>query len=358
MHVISRYNQGGTAAWLNVLIEEQRKLGHEVTLLAGYVQGDEHEDAGFEKNSGIHIENLGKKISIMSDLKAIFEVQKYIKTFKPELVNTHTSKAGLIGRIAAFALLKNRPAIVHTYHGHILYGYYGKLATKVFTGLEITLSFITDAFLVSGKKVERELREVKVIRKTPTFQVRPGIPDLYSKILTKESDKLTVGWLGRLTHIKRPDRVVELARKFPNINFIMGGEGELKDQILQSAPSNLKLLGWVQANDFWPKCDIALLTSDNEAQPIAVIEASMQGLPVIAESVGSVPDVITDMQNGLLVNSDEQRVKALELLVNDGNLRSRLGDVARQIAQDYFGIKQFTDAHEIAYKKALEIKSH
>ena len=79
----------------------------------------------------------------------------------------------------------------------------------------------------------------------------------------------------------------------------------------------------------------------------------MQGLPVFAESVGSVPDVITDMQNGLLVSSDEQRVKAVELLVNDGNLRSRLGDVARQIAQDSFGIKQFTEAHEIAYKFAL-----
>ena len=355
MHVISRYNQGGTAAWLNVLIDEQRKKGHQVTLLAGYVQGEEHEDSGFAKNSGIRIENLGKKISLLTDLKAIFEVRKQIKIHKPELINTHTSKAGLIGRLAAFSILKNRPAIVHTYHGHILYGYYGALATKVFTLIEILLSYITDVFLVSGKKVEKELREAKVIRGATTFQVRPGISEIQISTIRSEEKLLTIGWLGRLTQIKRPDRVIELAKLFPAVQFLIGGEGELRDELEKSAPANLKFLGWVNASDFWSNCDIALLTSDNEAQPIALIEASMQGLPVIAENVGSVSDVIIDMQNGLLVSSDAHREKALQALIDDKNLRERLGRVARQMAQDNFGIRQFIEGHETAYQEALKI---
>ena len=359
MHVISRYNQGGTAAWLNVLIEEQRKLGHEVQLLAGYVQGEEAEDSGFTRLGGIHIANLGKQISIFSDLKALLEVRTQIKRFKPDIVNTHTSKAGMIGRLAAFSLFKNRPTIIHTYHGHILYGYYGKLATKVFTFIEIVLSFMTDLFLVSGKKVERELRAVKVIRKTPTIQARPGIEDTYLNREFKNDSSLVVGWLGRLTKIKRPDRVIQIAKNFPQVKFSIGGEGELKSELINSAPPNVEFLGWVKSSEFWNRCDIALLTSDNEAQPIAVIEAAMHALPIIAENVGSVADVVTDMQNGILVNSDEQRSSALKILLEDENLRIRLGQVARQKAQEEFSIKQFIEAHEQAYEKALELsKSH
>ena len=140
VHIISRFNRGGTATWLNILIPEQRKLGHEVFLLAGYVQENEKEDLGFTNLSGIRIEHLGKKISLISDLQAILEIRKKIKELKPDLVNTHTSKAGMLGRIAAFSLFTKRPTIVHTYHGHILYGYYSKSVTTIFTLIEKVLS--------------------------------------------------------------------------------------------------------------------------------------------------------------------------------------------------------------------------
>jgi len=355
VHVISRYNRGGTATWLNVLIREQRAAGHEVALLSGYVQENEKEDPGFANLNGIRIENLGKKISIASDIRAFLEIRKLIKELNPEVVNTHTSKAGLLGRLAAFSLGKNRPAIVHTYHGHILYGYYSPLVTWVFKSLEKILSRLTDYFIISGTRVKNELQAEKVLGKT-TFQlVRPGIEFLDAPQKTS-NEKLTIGWLGRLTKIKRPDRVVELALNFPNVDFLIGGEGELDSELRKTAPVNLKILGWVKPDEFWPQCDIALLTSDNEAQPIALIEAAGYGLPLVAEDVGSVSDVVDQNISGFLTHNRNERIDAISKLAKDPSLRMEMGKKAAEIAHERFGTKQFMNGHIAAYQAGIAAK--
>jgi glycosyltransferase involved in cell wall biosynthesis len=354
-HVISRYNRGGTATWLNVLLREQRAAGHEVALLAGYVQTNELEDPGFTKLNGIRIENLGKKISLLSDLKAFIEIRKLIKELNPDVVNTHTSKAGLLGRIATYSLGKSHPAIVHTYHGHILYGYYSKPITFIFKSLEKLLSHLTDYFIISGTRVKNELQTEKVLGKTPFQLVRPGI-DFANPAKNRTSEKLTIGWLGRLTKIKRPDRVVELAMNFQNIDFLIGGEGELEVDLKKSAPPNLKLLGWVRPEEFWPQCDIALLTSDNEAQPIALIEAAGYSLPLVAEDVGSVSDVLENQVSGFLTHNRNERIEAISQLSKNPQLRARMGQRASEIAHERFGAKQFLDGHIHAYEAALAAK--
>ena len=214
MHVITRFNRGGTATWLRTLITVQKKQGNEVSLLAGLVQNDEAEDENFYNLGGIHIQNLGRKISPFDDIKAFFEIRNQIKTIKPDIINTHTSKAGLLGRLAAISLIK-RPAIVHTYHGHLLYGYYGKSTTKFFSILEWALSFLTDVFIVSGENVKKDLEVAGVLRDKNVFLARPGIlaPELKDRNQS-EKNSVIVGWLGRLTKIKRPDRLLELANNF------------------------------------------------------------------------------------------------------------------------------------------------
>ncbi len=352
VHVISRYNRGGTAAWLNVLIREQRAAGHEVALLSGYVQNNENEDPGFTKLNGIHIENLGKKISILSDLKALMEIRKLIKELSPDVVNTHTSKAGLLGRIAAFSLGKSRPAIVHTFHGHILYGYYNPVVTFVFKTLEKILARITDYFIISGNRVKDELQQEKILGKIPFELVRPGI-DFTNSTVKKNHEKIQIGWLGRLTKIKRPDRVIELAMNFQNIDFLIGGEGELENELTKTSPLNVKILGWVNPEEFWPLCDIALLTSDNEAQPIALVEAAGFGIPLVAEDVGSVADVLEDGVSGFLTHNRNERIEAISKLVKDTELRMEMGQKASEIVRRKFGVMQFLDGHIRAYERAI-----
>ena len=360
VHLITRYNRGGTATWLNVLVTEQLKKGHQVTVLAGAVQDGEEEDAGFLNCEGIRIQHLGKRISLIEDLQAIFEIRKELKKLNPDVINTHTSKAGLVGRLAGYSFLQKRPAIVHTYHGHILYGYYGRFATFIFKAIEKFLAKLTDAFLISGEKVKSELQESGLLGDTPTFLTRPGLPlgnlkrrevDVLSK---EDKEDVVVGWLGRLTKIKRPDRLIELANQFPTIKFLVGGEGELEDSLKASAPENVHFLGWVDSSSFWQKCDIALLTSDNEAQPISLIEAALSGLPSIAEDVGSVSDVIEDQKSGFLVNSVEQRRQALSRLMHDAHLRSEMGAYAQNLVSEKFSIEQFIATHDRAYVAALD----
>lgn len=356
MHVITRFNRGGTATWLRTLITVQKNQGNEVSLLAGLVQNDEAEDENFNNLGGIHIQNLGRKISPFDDIKAFFEIRNQIKTIKPDIINTHTSKAGLLGRLAAISLIK-RPAIVHTYHGHLLYGYYGKSTTKLFSILEWALSFLTDVFIVSGENVKRDLEIAGVLRDKNVFQLAPGVlaPELKDRNQS-EKNSVIVGWLGRLTKIKRPDRLLELAKQFPNVIFFIGGEGDLESELRKNAPSNVRFLGWVDSFDFWQRCDIALLTSENEAQPISLIEAALCSLPSIAENVGSVSNVITHQKTGLLVSNFEDRVTSLNTLIGDPKLRLKMGNEARKDVGERFSIDQFIASHNEAYKSALERK--
>ena len=361
MHIISRYNRGGTATWLNNLITEQRSHGDQVILLAGKVQNSENEDDGFKKLAGIHVKNLGKNIAVVADLKAFFELRSFIKKFKPELVNTHTSKAGLLGRLAAYTILNDRPAIVHTYHGHILYGYYGKFVTNIFSMLEKIISYTTDVFVVSGEKVKCDLENKGIIKNKKVVVIRPGVElhkstDHQKNIDTK--NELTVGWLGRLTKIKQPQRVLELAEIFPALQFLIGGEGELDVELRKFSLPNVKLLGWVNPIEFWQNCDIALLTSENEAQPISIIEAALCSLPCIAENVGSVSDVITDGETGLLVRGFHERQAALFRLIKDPELRLRLGTNAFELASKKFSMEQFIKSHQAAYTLAITQKTN
>lgn len=354
VHIISRFNRGGTASWLKVLISEQDRLNHEVFLLAGNVSANEIEDSFFSENCGIRVTHLGRKIGFLRNVFAFFEIRILLKKLHPDLVNTHTSNAGLLGRLAAYSLGSNRPAIVHTYHGHILYGYFNRFLVFFFVKIEIFLAKISDLLLSSGTKVMEELIDVGISNQSKFYVVRPGV--IHDAVLNTRIEKqnLTIGWLGRLTAIKRPDRVIELAKYFENIEFLIGGEGELKTKLAENLPKNVHLLGWVDPFEFWSKCDIALLTSDNEAQPISLIEAANHGLPMIAEDVGSVAEVIENGKNGFLVNGLEERILAISTLLNNKSLRKSMSVSAQKTAKNRFSVSQFVNNHEIAYKLALD----
>jgi glycosyltransferase involved in cell wall biosynthesis len=360
LQVIARVNRGGTARWLNELTLGLRASGHEVLLAAGHVQEDETEDQIFGELGGHRIESLGRSISIFADVKALIEVRKYIVECKPDLINTHTAKAGLIGRLAAASIFKDRPAIVHTYHGHLLYGYFSKWKSKLFIIIEKFLVILSDVLISAGDKVKNELIEAGIGNENLYIVLRPGIQEFehldkqeVREELDIPSDKIVVGWLGRMAKIKRPERVIELAEKFPEVIFLMGGEGDLLEEIKVTAPENVVFMEWTKPEIIWGASDIALLTSDNEAQPISLIEASYASLPIVAQNVGSVSEVVDDGKTGILVSDFNSSVAALEKLINNLELRQNLGAAGKIYAKSRFSPGQFILGHGAAYSKAL-----
>jgi glycosyltransferase involved in cell wall biosynthesis len=356
---IARFNRGGTAEWLKVLLPGLTSSGCGTKLYAGHVQDDEVEDLSFVQLGGVRIDSLGKGINFSRDFESFLKFRKILKDTRPSVMNTHTAKAGVIGRLAALSLL-DRPAIVHTYHGHLLYGYFSGFKLKILVTIEKFLALRSDILVAAGDQVCKELLDYGIGKEDQYVIASPGVikPKANSNIdfrikLGISPDKVVVGWLGRLTKIKRPDRVLRLAMEFPDIIFLIGGDGELFDELCATKTKNVHLLGWTEPANIWACSDIALLTSDNEAQPIALIEAGLFGIPAIAENVGSVCEVIQDRTTGFLTKSHEDRAKYLGILINDSDLRREIGQNAMGVCMKKFSLEQFVSSHLSAYEKAL-----
>ena len=361
IQMIARVNRGGTARWLEELIKELQKAGHQTVLYAGSVQDGETEDECFSNHDGERISGLGRSISLWGDLQAIWQVRKILKRESPDVLNTHTAKAGVIGRLAALSLGKKRPAIVHTIHGHLLYGYFSMIKTFVFVIIEKFFAARSDVLIAAGDKVKNELLGAGIGSEEFYVVARPSVRlhELESKSAIRKKlgiseNEIVVGWLGRLAQVKRPDRVIELAKKFDDLKFVIGGDGDLFDSLSIDIPGNVRLVGWTRPEEIWAASDIALLTSDNEAQPISLIEAGLAGIPAVAENVGSVSEVIDNGITGILVSSLEERVDAIKSLVKNKELRQQMGKSAKEYCENKFGHEQFLDIHLKAYEKAFK----
>jgi glycosyltransferase involved in cell wall biosynthesis len=360
IQIIARMNQGGTSRWIENLVLGLRQKGHTVVLLSGNVESNEIEDPIFIKLDGVRIAGLGRSVSLLGDLKSILKIRSLIKSEKPDLINTHTAKAGAIGRIAAIGL---KTKVVHTFHGHLLYGYFSPLKTKLIINIEKFLALISDALIAVGQKTKVELIGAGVTKSEKMFSIAPAVKkelnsnthSLRQAFEIKDSEFI-VGWLGRLTQIKRPDRVIELANALPKISFLIGGQGELQETLERNLPSNVRLIGWVEPFDFWPICDVALLTSDNEGMPTALIEAALCGIPIVAEGVGSVSEIVHPGVNGYLVSNFDERLNAIVELQEDAVRRQKLGAGSSESSEKNFSIERFISEHESIYNSV--IKNH
>ena len=363
IQMIARVNRGGTARWLDELINELEKTGHQTVLYAGSVQDGETEDECFSNHNGKRISGLGRSISVWGDLQAILQVRKILKIELPDVLNTHTAKAGVIGRLAALSLGKKRPAIVHTIHGHLLYGYFSKTKTLVFIMIEKFFASQSEVLIAAGDKVKNELLREEIGSEESYVVARPSVrlSKLESKSVIRaklgiSESEVVVGWLGRLAQVKRPDRVIELAKEMNDLTFIIGGDGDLLDSLRINLPNNVRLVGWTRPEEIWSASDIALLTSDNEAQPISLIEAGLAGIPAVAENVGSVSEVIDNGVTGILVSNLDERIDAINSLVKNKELRLQMGKSAKDYCENRFGHQQFLETHTKAYEKALKMR--
>ena len=353
-HLIARVNRGGTANWIENLVIGLRNLGHTVELFAGVVEANEIEHRCFTELEGRRMESLKRTPSIFSDFRAIVEFRKILKAENPEVLNTHTAKAGLIGRIAAIGLPVKT---VHTFHGHVLYGYFNPISSRIFLSIERILAALTDVFIAVGEKVKSELIEARIGNPDIYISISPAVRKLtkISEHVAREKldlpqNQFTVGWLGRFAQIKRPDKLIEIALRNPGINFIMGGEGELLTQIKEISPKNVFFTGWANPEVFWSACNIAILTSDNEGLPTSLIEAGSFGLPIITTNVGSASEIVKDKESGFVIENIEDADSFIRNLSADGNLRRKMGTNSQDYCLTKFNLDLFIQSHISAYK--------
>ena len=370
MRIIARMNVGGPAVQVSGLMRGFDSHLFEHRLYTGYCAVDEADylDTVATEVKATRIEGFGRRVSLRGDIKAFLSLTKEIRSFKPHIIHTHTAKAGFLGRIASIVSLQ--PSIrVHTFHGHLLNGYFGRFKRALVVIAEKVLAIFTDRLLAVGDKVRQDLLAAGIGNSKKFELMPPGleIGELPNKLISQESFGLTsstlqCAFIGRVTQIKRPDRFLDVVREIKKrgvaIEFFMAGDGDLLKSCRERiARENLpvKVLGWQSdIEKVLTSADVVVLTSDNEGTPLSLIQAGMAGLPVVTTRVGSVPEVVLDGITGIITSMEVQEIAdALEKLASSGELRAQMGMAAQEFTLANFGVKRLVNDHEELYKRLL-----
>jgi glycosyltransferase involved in cell wall biosynthesis len=351
LHVIARMNIGGTARYVENLVENIS----DSKIATGFVQGSEIEDDSTKTLPIIRIKNMGRKISPIKDFQAWRELLLIIRRERPKILHTHTFKAGVIGR-----LVPGTHKRVHTFHGHLFDDQsFSSVEKRVIKIVERFLARRTDLLISVGERVGVEIRAQGVGPFKKWISIAPGVDPLphYEKKnartqLGLQKEGILFGWMARVTSVKNPNLLVDLARKMPATTFVMAGGGDMLGTIREIAPTNLKVLGWVDASKFWSAVDIGISTSDNEGMPVALIEAQIAGIPVIATDVGSNSEVIRHGITGLITTkSVGALMMATNKLIQHPELRKKMSIEANLRAQKDFSVKKMVEKHRDYYRK-------
>jgi glycosyltransferase involved in cell wall biosynthesis len=339
-------------------------------LYTGFCADDEADylDSVATDVTALRIEGFGRRVSLSGDLKAFFSLVQEIRSFKPHVIHTHTAKAGFLGRLAS--IVSFHPSIrVHTFHGHLLNGYFGSFKRFLVVLAEKILAMFSHQLLAVGDKVREDLLAAGVgtIKKFSLMPPGLQISGLPNKIASQEfyglsSQKQQCAFIGRVTRIKRPDRfldvVSEIETRGLDIEFFIAGDGELLESCrarITDEDLPVKILGWQSSIErVLAAADIVILTSDNEGTPLSLIQAGMSSLPVVTTRVGSVPEVVIDGVTGFVTDLDVQKIAdALEKLAKSAELRARMGASAQEFTLSSFGVDRLVNDHEVLYKKLL-----
>ena len=233
LQVIARMNLGGTSKYILKLSKELEAIGIKSQIATGYVQNGEIEDPDLKKIKPIRIRHLGRKISLINDLKAMIELRKVILQVRPDIVHTHTFKAGFIARIQRNKIeeiLGKKIKFIHTFHGHLFDDPQFKgFKALVISAIEKSLSKKSDQLITVGENVKKDLESREIKGKKKTISIPPAVIPL--KLLSKESalkkfkvrdkNRTRVLWMARVTGVKNPLRLISIANSLPNIDFYM-----------------------------------------------------------------------------------------------------------------------------------------
>ena len=380
--MIARLNMGGPALHVAYLTAGLRERGYATTLVAGSLARGEDSMAFVADGLGVdveRVEELQREISPLRDVFAMVRLARIIRRVRPHILHTHTAKAGAIGRFAALLAGDARPPIiVHTFHGHVLRGYFGPLRSRMFAALERVLARSTTCLVAVSPQVRDDLVRLGVAPEEKFIVIRLGIEledrvdsDTDGRAETRRllgipSEAFTVGWIGRMTGIKRTDDVLlafkRLRARGVDARLCMVGDGPDRAAIERRAHDlgivrDTLFLGYQESvAPFYAAFDAFILPSANEGTPVTAIEALAAGRPVVATRVGGVPDVVRDGEDGFLVEAGDVEALAERLasLAADPGLRERMGAAGRGRVLPRYAVARLVDDVDRLYRSLLE----
>ena len=370
MQIIARMNVGGPAVLVADLMRNLDTQKFSTVLVTGYCDENESDylDEVANDVAAVRIPGLGRSVSPLKDLGAFFLLIKEIRAFKPDVIHTHTAKAGVLGRLAGL-IARPQAKRVHTFHGHLLHGYFSSGKTRLVITLEKVLGYITYKFVAIGNVVKNDLVRAGIAPE-PKFEViYPGLQELdrypqtqAQSALGLDPSKKYVVFVGRLTSIKRPERLIDLARflkvKYPDSWLLIAGAGELLESLSAQAEKEVlpvNFFGWRKdIGAILSASDIAVLCSDNEGIPLTLIQASQAGLPIVSTDVGSVSDIVISGTTGLLTAvSSEGLIQGVATLLDEPDLGRRFGKAGEERAREFFSSRAMVERHQRLYSQSL-----
>lgn len=390
LRIINRFNLGGPTFNVTYL---SKYMGDpfETKLIGGMKDESEASSDFILKSVGLtpeYIPNMKRSISPKHDIGAYKHIAKVIREYKPDIVHTHASKAGTLGRLAA--INNNVPIILHTFHGHVFHSYFGKFQTLFYKTIERYLAKYSTKIIAISEIQKKELGEEHGICDPKKIEiVRLGFDlsrftenqeekrQLFRKKYELNDGQVAVSIVGRLVPVKNHHLFLDVvaaldeAERKKSVFFIIG-DGESKDELIDytislglnykwcekpDSATNVVFTSWIkEVDEVVAGSDIICLTSLNEGTPVSLIEAQAGSKPVISTKVGGIEDiVITDKSAFLTGSSDVQGFKMhLSRLINDKGLRKEMGQIGRVHVLKKFSYQRLVSDMEALYNRLLE----
>ena len=418
LRIIARLNIGGPARNA-VLLTDGSRASISTVLVCGEVDRSEGDMMYLVREKGIEpviVPELGRELSWGDDWAAFWKIYKIIRGEKPDIIHTHTAKAGALGRLAGMLYnigitLRNlkvaaasnavaagfslrKVVLIHTFHGHVFSGYFGKVKTLFFIWVERFLALFTDKIITVSENLKKELVEKFKIApedKVSVIELGFELEDLLKLSERGNQQTINIGIVGRLVPVKNHKMVLDCARNLKQyvrsnsidripakysssghedvsceqsreVKIIIIGDGEMRGELEKYAEElgirdRIEFKGWIKdLKAIYEGLDIVALTSLNEGTPVSLIEAMAAGRPVVATNVGGVKDIVKDGVSGYLVESGnvEEFTKRLMELISDSEKRRTFGLNARDMAQERFTKERLIKDTERLYNNTLQ----
>lgn len=359
-HIIARLNDGGPARVLEVLARGLMAAGHETAIFAGTTGADEPDVTERLRAAGctvVTIAGLGRRVALGDDLRAWRHLHATVAAWRPDVIHTHTAKAGVLGRLLARRL---GVAMMHTFHGHVLRGYFPQWLTPVLVAVERWLARGCALHALTPSQAA-ELRDRWRIGRGWRWRVLPVpvVPATAVARVAAARSVPVVGFLGRLVPVKDGDLWLEvlaqLAREGP-VRGVMCGDGGERARLEARARSlglEVTFTGFVPTNAALAAMDVLLMTSRNEGLPLAAVEAASAGVPVVAPPVGGLRDAIaTGLVRGAARTPRDLAAAVRRALAEGASARART--VAASMAPEHL-LPRYVASYELVYRNHARV---
>lgn len=387
LRVITRLNVGGPARHVVLLDRGLRTRGYSTLLAYGSIGEGEASLEHLAIEAGVptvQIPALGRRVSPLSDVRAFAALVATTFSEAPDVVHTHTAKAGALGRLAALVFnltrgRRRRCAVIHTFHGHVFEGYFRPPLSRAVRAIERLLARVTDRIIaISPSQRDDLVRRFGIARPDATVVIPVGLdlapllahasmPSLRHEFGIGE-ESVVFGFVGRLVPIKNVPGLItafsSVLSRVPDATLLIVGDGPERPAVERAIrdlglENRVRVPGWLEdLASIYATMDVCVLSSRNEGTPVAVIEAMAAQRPVVATRAGGVVDVIVDGETGVLVPRDDVNAlsEAMVRLARDPGLRARMGERGRQVAASRFGYERLVDEIDRLYAAAVARK--